>query len=84
MIGRPKLEELLDFTEQRVDREVDSAHDAVLGAAMIVVEVKDKENDEVIFFTVCSDSRGWVQRAMLREATEAVDDFAMDEEHDGD
>jgi hypothetical protein len=79
MIGLPKLQELSDMVENVVDAEVKDPDEALIGAAMLIVEIKDKAADESVFFTFCTDRRTWVQRAMLNEATETVNELAPQE-----
>lgn len=86
MIGLAKIQELMELCERVVDEDAEDPQLAILGSAMLVVEVKDLARDQNAFFCFCSDKRNWVQRAMLREATEIVEESLLPslEEDDGD
>jgi hypothetical protein len=84
IVGLTKLDELAKLCDEVTAIEVEDVSQATLGAAMLIVEVKDKAANESVFFTFCTDKRTWVQRAMLREATETVDEFAPKDLEDAD
>lgn len=71
MLGRDKLDKLVESAETIISDE--TPDDAQIGVAMLVVEVRDIIGGGTAFYTFCSDKREWIQRALLNEATVAVD-----------
>lgn len=82
MLGRDKLDKLIDSAEKLVTDE--NPDDAVVGVAMLVVEVRGTIDGGTAFYTFCTDKREWIQRAMVQEAANAVEFSDMEVETDGD
>ena len=70
-----KFKELEELAEKVLTDEVEDPDQATVGAVLVVLEVKDKAANENVIVTFCTDKRTWIQRALLREATETVDEF---------
>lgn len=71
MVGREKLNSLIGENFDEIAERM--PEDAVVGAAMVIFEIRSREKDFTSFFTISSDRRMWVQRAMLREASEVIE-----------
>jgi hypothetical protein len=79
MLGKDKLDDLVTAAYDTVAEENEET--AFVGAAMLIMEVRTG-NGETAFYTFCSDKRQWVQKAIVREAEQAIE---MEEvEFDGD
>jgi hypothetical protein len=68
MLGKDKLTQLADSAFETMEAE--SPPDSFVGAAMLIVEMRIREGGDnaTAFYVVSTDSRGWVQRALLEEA----------------
>lgn len=69
MIENPKLTKLVDKAIATMGEE--SPSDSFIGAAMLVVEVRDS-GGETAFYAFCTDKRAWIQAAILKEAGDAL------------
>lgn len=70
MLGRDKLDELTALAYTTAEEENEET--AYVGVAMIVMEVS-RPDGGTAFYTFCSDKREWIQRALVREAGEAIE-----------
>jgi hypothetical protein len=68
--GREKLISLVDTAFSRIEE--DAPDDAVVGVAVLVVEVRMRDPDQTAIFEFSTDRREWVQRAILSEAVDIV------------
>lgn len=74
--GRQKLTGVADQCGAWLEEQLDDP--ATVGVVMLVVELRTGE-DNTAWVTYCSDSRAWVQRAAIAEASTAVAEHEADE-----
>jgi len=80
MLGADKLSKLVENSLPTMEDESFPA--AQVGTAMLIVEVRDIDSGVTAFYTFCTDKREWVQRALIREASDAIE-FSETEVPDG-
>jgi hypothetical protein len=69
LAGREKI---VSFVEDAFNEMESETEEGIVGAVMLVVEVKVTETDSTAFYMHCTDRRAWIQRAMLDEARVAA------------
>lgn len=69
--GKPKLDALIDVALASIGDEMPEG--TVVGSAMLVLEVRNRAEDMTSIYTFSSDKRVWIQRALVREALDAVE-----------
>lgn len=75
-IGKEKLISLVNVAFEEVETE--SSEEAIIGVAILVLEVREREAGTTAFYTFSTDKRTWVQRAALTEALEFVSMTGVD------
>ena len=88
VIVRPvKIQEVAARCQEWLEESYAGEDDVGIGHVLVVVEVKDRRDDpsartgrgtSAWFTTYCDDSRGWVQRAILREALDSVEEVPVE------
>lgn len=71
LYGKAKLDDLATAAFDSIESEAPDG--SLLGAALLVLEVRTKNPDTTAFFTFCTDSRRWIQRALLQEGSTALE-----------
>ena len=70
MIGKEKLISLADDAFDQMEEEAPDV--ATLGAVVLICEVRMRDPDQTAIYEFSTDSRTWVQKAILREALESI------------
>lgn len=71
MLGRDKLDKLVEGAFTTMEEEAPSA-DTYVGVALLIVEARTAEG-ATAFYTFCTDKRQWIQRATIEEARAAIE-----------
>lgn len=69
--GKEKLDVLAEVALEQIDE--DMPEGTIVGAAMFIVEVRNRGEDLTSIYTFSTDKREWVQRALVREALDVVE-----------
>jgi hypothetical protein len=70
MLGKEKLTSLTERAFEEMERE--SPEHSTIGVVVLIAEVRMRDPDQTAIYEFSSDSRTWVQRAILAEALESV------------
>jgi len=70
MFGKEKLTSLTDDAFEQMEQEAPEA--ATLGVCVLICEVRMRDPDQTAIYEFSTDSRTWVQKAILSEALESI------------
>lgn len=70
MLGADQLTKLVESSVKLIEEE--NSDLVQVRSAMLIVETHG-EHGETAFYTFCTDKREWIQKAMIREADEAIE-----------